>query len=324
MQTFELLDRYELLYPTNAKLSDLRRAYIDQDLSSIFRLTGADEDLRKSVMEQNLHSIFRLLAQNEDYNVEDLRKAVIEKNLNSIFRLVGHDDLRKLILEDNTWKLWDILNSYQETQFTAAFKNFFVNNVTIDKDSFSKGQLQSKIWLVKELSKLKLNLGTVFLCAGWYGVLSVMLFENNFNVTKIRSFDIDKSTVKIAEVFNFPWVKDSWKFKAVHQDILNINYDKHVYTVSRSDGSTCDLVDSPDTIINTSCEHILEFKKWYNLISTGKLCIFQGNNFVEVDEHVNCFSSLQNFSEQIPMTQVLYEGELPLQKYTRFMKIGIK
>ena len=38
MQTFELLDRYELLYPTNSKLSDLRRAYIDKDLSSIFRL----------------------------------------------------------------------------------------------------------------------------------------------------------------------------------------------------------------------------------------------------------------------------------------------
>ena len=38
MQTFELLDRFELLFPTNSKISDLRRAYTDKDLSSIFRL----------------------------------------------------------------------------------------------------------------------------------------------------------------------------------------------------------------------------------------------------------------------------------------------
>ena len=52
MQTFELLDRFELLYPTKSKLSDLRRSYIDKDVSSIFRLTRAEEELRKSVMEK--------------------------------------------------------------------------------------------------------------------------------------------------------------------------------------------------------------------------------------------------------------------------------
>ena len=55
LPTFELLDRYELLYPTNSNLSDLRRAYIDKDLSSIFRLVNDNnkEDLRKLIMEDN-------------------------------------------------------------------------------------------------------------------------------------------------------------------------------------------------------------------------------------------------------------------------------
>ena len=58
MQTFELLDRFELLYPTKSKLSDLRRSYIDKDLSSIFRLLpktikGNTEELRKVVLEHN-------------------------------------------------------------------------------------------------------------------------------------------------------------------------------------------------------------------------------------------------------------------------------
>ena len=128
MQTFELLDRLELLYPTNSKLADLRRAYIDKDLSSIFRLvdgniSGDIEDLRKAVVEQNLHSLFRLIQGNDD-----IRSAVTEENLHSIFRLVGDEDLRKLVLEDNTWKLWPILDRYIDTQFVAAFKNFFVNS----------------------------------------------------------------------------------------------------------------------------------------------------------------------------------------------------
>ena len=42
MQTHELLDRFELLYPTKSSLADLRRAYIDKDLSSLFRIISDD------------------------------------------------------------------------------------------------------------------------------------------------------------------------------------------------------------------------------------------------------------------------------------------
>ena len=324
LETYELLDRLELLYPTNSKLSDLRRSYIDQDLSSIFRLLSTDEDLRKAIMEQNLHSIFRLLPNMAVADVEDLRKAVMEQNLHSIFRLLKDDDFRKLILEDNTWKLWPVLERYKSTQFIAAFKNFFVNDMSYDKDSFSRGQLQSKLWLVSELKKLDLDLGTVFLCAGWYATLAVMLFESEIKIDKIRSFDIDKSTADIAEIFNKPWVKDNWRFKASVEDILSIDYNTHLYRVRRSNDTICDLHDAPSTIINTSCEHIENFSKWYDMIPNGKLIILQGNNYFEIPEHVNCSTNLAEFSNKAPMTTTLYEGELELFKYTRFMKIGFK
>lgn len=302
LETFEILDRFELLYSTNSNISDLRRAYIDQDLSSIFRI------LPKTV----------------NGDIEDLRKAVNESNLHSIFRLVDDEDLRKLILEDNTWKLWIVLNRYLETQFIWAFKEFFINDLKIDKDCFSRGQLQSKLWIIKELKKLDLNLGTVFLCAGWYATLATMLFENNIQVNKIRSFDKDPSCRKIAEIFNKPWVKGDWKFKSSTQDILEINYSQHSYDVLRSDNSVCKLTDSPDTIINTSCEHIEDFSKWYNSIPNGKLVILQSNDYFEVEEHVNCSKNISQFSKSCPMTETFFEGELFLPKYTRFMKIGIK
>lgn len=302
LPTFELLDRFELLYPTNTKLADLRRAYIDQDISSIFRL-----------MPNNVLG-----------DIEELRKAVLEQNLHSLFRLVNDEDLRRLVLEDNTWKLWPILERYVDTQFTVAFKNFFVNDTKIWNDCFSRGQLKSKLWIVKELKKLNLDLGTVFLCAGWYATLATMLFESNIKVDKVRSFDIDPSCAKIAEVFNKPWVVNEWQFKASTKDIFDINFASETYTTHRSDGTACEQDDIPDTIINTSCEHIQNFSEWYTKIPQGKIVILQSNDYYEIEEHVNCVGSIEEFAVKAPMQNILYSGELELDKYTRFMLIGYK
>lgn len=288
LEVYELLDRFELLYPDNSQLSDLRRAYIDQDLNSIFRIVNDD----------------------------------------------NKDDLRKLVLENNIWKLWPLLDRFVDTQFSAAFKSFFVNNIIYDKDCFSRGQLQSKLWLVEELKKLNVDLGTVFLCAGWYGTLAVMLFESGIKIEKIRSFDIDPTTADIAEVFNKPWLEDNWRFKASTVDIMNFNWTSvpapsdgtmgNFYYNTNTVNKIIQMKDNPDTIINTSCEHIKDFSSWYNKIPTGKLVILQGNNYFEIPEHVNCSSNLNEFSNKLPMTITLYEGELELPKYKRFMKIGFR
>jgi hypothetical protein len=288
LEIYELLDRFELLYPDNSQLSDLRRAYIDQDLNSIFRIVNDD----------------------------------------------NKDDLRKLVLENNSWKLWPLLDRFVDTQFSAAFKSFFVNNIVYDKDCFSRGQLQSKLWLVEELKKLNVDLGTVFLCAGWYGTLAVMLFESGIKVEKIRSFDIDPTTADVAEVFNKPWLEDNWRFKASTVDIMNFNWTSvpapsdgtigNFYYNTNTVNKIIQMKDNPDTIINTSCEHIDNFTDWYNKIPRSKLVILQGNNYFEIKEHVNCSKDLLDFSSKSPMTTVLYEGELQLPKYKRFMKIGFK
>jgi hypothetical protein len=304
LEIFEILDRFELLFPSATGIADLRRSYIDKDLSSIFRLCppGVNGD------------------------IEDLRKAVLENNLHSIFRLVDDEDLRKLLLEDNIWKLWPVMERYTATQFISAFKNFYVNDTYYDKDCFSRGQLQSKLWLINELEKLDLDLGTVFLCAGWYATLAVMLFESDIKLDKIRSFDIDPTTVDIAEVFNKPWFVEQWRFKSLCQNIMDINYDEYVwqYWSNANNRMSYPITDNPTTIINTSCEHIENYASWYEKIPAGKIVILQGNNYFEIKEHVNCSSTLDEFSNKSPMTTVLYEGELELPKYKRFMKIGIK
>ena len=280
LQTFELLDRFELLFPTKSKLADLRRSYIDKDLSSILRL-------------------------------------VTDKN---------KEDLRKLIMEDNTWKLWPLLSEQINTQFIPAFKSFFVNDTNIDNDCFSRGQLKSKLWLVHELKKCNVDLGTVFLCAGWYATLATMIFESDIKVDKIRSFDIDETTVDIAETFNKSWFENQWQFKALVEDIQDINYNEHTwqYWSNANNRMSYPITDSPNTIINTSCEHIENFANWYAKIPQGKLVILQSNNYYEVEEHVNCSKDAEEFSLSTPMSNCLYLGELQLEKYSRFMKIGYK
>ena len=118
---------------------------------------------------------------------------------------------------------------------------------------------------------------------------------------------------------------NGWKFKSVVQDIHDINFNEHCYIVAKSGGSDFErLWDTPDTIINTSSEHINNFEQWYNKIPDGKNVVIQGNDYFEIEEHVNCSKDLKEFSNKSPMTTVLYEGELQLPKYKRFMKIGIK
>jgi hypothetical protein len=347
MEIYKILDRFELLFPNDERLSDLRRAYIDRDMYSIFKLANVDnelrkaivekniysifrcvdnkrivgdlEDLRKAVLDQNLHSLFRLLP-----GTDDLRKAVVDDNLHSIFRLLKNDNLRKLIVNDNQWALYPLLTEIVDTQFIEALKLMFIENIEFDEDCLSRGQIRSKLWLVNELKKIGIDLGVVFLCAGWYGTLATMLFESRLSIKKIRSFDIDESTENIAEIFNRPWVIDNWKFKPVMQDIHDINFNEHSYVVSKDDGTFEILWDIPDTIINTSCEHIDNFEQWYDKIPEGKFVVMQCNDFDEIEEHVNTHNTLESFTKQTPLTVELYSGELDLGKYKRFMRIGYR
>jgi hypothetical protein len=249
-------------------------------------------------------------------------------------------------------KYWDKLREEIPSQLIHGLKK---HNDIID-DALSRGQIKSKQWL---LTKLKgIDLGIVFICAGWYGTLATMMFEDeNIYVDKIRSFDIDDNCWKIAEDLNEPWKADNWVFKATTLDIVSFftngyysdkdttvinkitnidntwsleekekpdtNKTYHYYTINvKGEPKLCQEV--PDTIINTSCEHIEKFTEWFNAIPRDKLVVLQSNNYFEIDDHVNCVKDLNQFKQQAPLSNIIYEGELELEKYTRFMLIGYK
>ena len=256
-------------------------------------------------------------------------------------------------------KYWDNLRDEIPSQLIHGLKK---HNKILD-DALSQGQIKSKQWLLENLQGI--DLGMVFICAGWYSTLATMMFEDeNICVDTIRSFDIDVNCWKIAEDLNEPWKADNWKFKATTLDIVSfftdgyysdkdsvtetIVYNKitnlnntwqtnkiikdpvkhidknktyHYYTINvKGEPKLCQEV--PDTIINTSCEHIEKFTEWFNSIPKGKLVALQTNNYFDLPEHVNCVKNLVEFKKQAPLSDIIFEGRLELEKYTRYMLIG--
>ena len=172
------------------------------------------------------------------------------------------------------------------------------------KDVFRENQLESKSWLVKQLQHWDTDLGIVYICGGWYGVLSSMLFISKLPIIRIYSYDIDPFSTQIANDINS--FKHINRFMAITEDIHNLDYNK------------C------DTIINTSCEHITNFSDWYDNIPDNKLLVLQSNNMSDWHEHVNCIESLEEFKQQCYISNLLYSGELENEEFTRYMLIGRK
>lgn len=203
-------------------------------------------------------------------------------------------------------------------------------------DAFSRGQLQSKIWLTDIVNELDIDLGKmIHVCAGWYGVLPALMFERLDIDGKIYSFDIDPSTDNPADTLNKEYIIENMTFKSFIFDVRKFTYDKQSVPISHYKYSDAlqfeksnDLfeIDKPSCIINTSCEHIEDFDTWFESIPSGMLVIMQNNNFVEHDDEtvVNTISSEKEWKNKLNLSEVLYSGTLELEKYQRYMIIGRK
>jgi len=178
-----------------------------------------------------------------------------------------------------------------------------------NKDAFSNGQIDSKLWLCRELEKLNWHSDLTHIYGGWHGVLAFLLLSREkFSVKKIESYDLDPSCESVADIINNNWLIKNWQFKAYTAD--------------------CDFIDKtrPDLIINTSSEHF-DSMLWFDQIPKGKRVIIQGNN-MKHDDHVVYTDSLDKFTKTYPLSNLLYSGTLdfsyPDWSFTRFMAIGFK
>lgn len=175
-------------------------------------------------------------------------------------------------------------------------------------DAFWRGQILSKEWLITELQKQKSNFKTwptIDIHGGWVGTLASLLFQSDLYISHINSIDIDPSCEEIARTMN-QMEMESGKFRAITADMCTF----------RSDA---------DIVINTSFEHITqdEYDLWLSGLRQDSLVVLQSNNY-DIPEHVRIAQTLDEFKQQSGLEKILYEGELDLPLYKRFMIIGKK
>ena len=183
-------------------------------------------------------------------------------------------------------------------------------------DAMGKNQIASKKWLIDELCRVTDGrFGQVYLLGGWYGLLAAMLLHDGRpRIDKVTSIDLDPTCEDVARSLNRAHVSEG-KFEAVTADICAIDY--HAL---RSNGAQI----AEALVINTSCEHLPDFDGWYRRIPAGMLQVLQSNNLFDDPEHVNCVPDLDALVRQAPMSEILFAGELKLNRYSRFMLIGRK
>jgi hypothetical protein len=183
--------------------------------------------------------------------------------------------------------------------------------------ALNKNQIASKMWLAESLlGAVGRDLGDVTILGGWFGVLgAVLLHDPRFAIRKVVSIDIDPRCAAIAESLNATHVR-AGRFAATTADMLEVDYGRP--------GAGRPGAPPDDLVINTSCEHLAAFDRWYQRIPPGKRLVLQSNDYFACAQHVNCVSDLAAFRAQAPMRNVLFAGERRMRRYVRFMLIGEK
>lgn len=181
----------------------------------------------------------------------------------------------------------------------------------MNRDSFSTGQIGSKLWLAETLSRVLTPLQPlrIRVLAGWYCTTNFILrTQNQLPIQRVDSYDLDPECAEWAININRFW---HWQgeFMAHTADINHLDWSEPV-----------------DLVINTSTEHI-DSLEWYDRIPSGTLIAIQGNDMPH-DDHVHVHAALRDFDHTYPMSRSLYTGEksfkYPTWGFTRYMKIGYR
>lgn len=196
----------------------------------------------------------------------------------------------------------------QIADFFKRIKKMSPSQRQILERSFSTGQVESKIWLISEL---KAHIGpshqTVIIAAGWTALFATLLnWIHPTHTYQILSVDRDPEATVMAGQLNKWFELNSKNFFAIQKDIFEFPY--HEFNA---------LV-----VINTSCEHLTDLGSWVKSLPPHTVLVLQSNNAFSYPDHIACVSSAQELAEKAGLQEILFQGELKLSDYSRFMIIG--
>ena len=161
---------------------------------------------------------------------------------------------------------WQEVTDYIDNGFWQPTPSYFEHIVQhgnyYPQHAFSKGQLASKSWLLKEVHHTypKIPNLTVAILGSWIGAL-VEPLHKSISIERIYGIDSDATAIDKSERLNRQFVQDSWKYKGVVHDVDLLDCGEMEFQTS---GELINV--KPDWIINTSCEHMSTL--WYDSVDS--------------------------------------------------------
>ena len=171
-------------------------------------------------------------------------------------------------------------------------------------DSVSPNQYKSKERLIKHVENLQLvdQNSDIVILGGWYGSILIPAFKYVNGITLI---DLDDKVIRIAKNRLFDHYKN---VDFITADVFNL-------------GKHFQRVENANLIINTSCEHMPSMKKLE--LNTKAYFAYQSNNMYDIEGHINCVSSIEEFKYQLPdNAKVMIEDKITDERGTRFLLVG--
>ena len=187
-------------------------------------------------------------------------------------------------------KSWKEVTEYIDNGFWQPAPSYFEHIVQhgnyYPHHAFSKGQLASKSWLLKQLwrcSGYEPSNVTIAILGSWIGSI-VDPLHRTLTIERIYGFDMDAESIEKSEKLNQKYVQDNWKYKGVVADVDLLDCSAMEFETG---GELINV--KPNWIINTSCEHMSTL--WYDSVDKDQLIVMQTNNSDEFDGHINpCYT----------------------------------
>lgn len=180
-------------------------------------------------------------------------------------------------------------------------------------NSLNENQFASKEWLTDKLTPYiidnRSDINNICILGSWYGLINFILREK-----------LDRLNIKphIHNVDSDPLTKE------ICYSLMG-RHEKSHYIVDEAENWIFDNIRKCDIIVNTSCEHMEpdDLRLITNMKKPNALICFQGNNYHEIQSHINTHDSLDEFVESLNLTRVYYKDTLSRGDYDRYMVIGI-
>ncbi len=169
-------------------------------------------------------------------------------------------------------------------------------------------QVRSKLWLIDELGRRCDLDGRVLVILGaWFGILPLLIdLTVGRPPRRMVCIDIDARACALGEQV-VGSVNPAIEYEVA--DVMELDYPVL-------------LQDRSSVLVNTICEHLVDVQRWWQRIPPGQFCVLQSNNYAACPDHVNYVRDLGEMKAQTPMSDLLFEGMLPLPILDRFMLMG--